>query len=62
MMFAALAYFVLPTDAIPDILPVIGYTDDAAVFAAMLALVGRHVKPHHRAAAREAIERIRTED
>jgi uncharacterized membrane protein YkvA (DUF1232 family) len=61
MMFAALAYFVLPTDAIPDILPVIGYTDDAAVFAAMLALVGRHVKPHHRAAAREAIERIRTE-
>jgi uncharacterized membrane protein YkvA (DUF1232 family) len=62
MMLAALAYFVLPTDAIPDFIAGLGYTDDAAVFAAMLALVGRHVRPQHRAAAREAIERIRRED
>src|SRR3954466_7523194 len=40
MMFAALAYFVLPTDAIPDFIAGIGYTDDAAVFAALLGLVG----------------------
>lgn len=59
MMLAALAYFVLPTDAIPDFIAGIGYTDDAAVFAAMLALVGRHVKPRHRAAARAAVDRIR---
>ncbi|HEV7386769.1 MAG TPA: YkvA family protein, partial [Phenylobacterium sp.] len=32
MMFAALAYFVLPTDAVPDFIAGIGYTDDAAVF------------------------------
>jgi uncharacterized membrane protein YkvA (DUF1232 family) len=62
MMLAALAYFVLPTDAIPDILPAIGYTDDAAVFMAMLAIVGRHLKPRHREAARIEIERLRTED
>lgn len=62
MMLAALAYFVLPSDALPDILPAIGYTDDAAVFAALLSLVGRNLKPRHQQAAREAIVRIRRED
>ena len=33
MMLAALAYFVLPIDAIPDVIAGLGYTDDAAVFA-----------------------------
>ena len=62
MMFAALAYFVLPTDAVPDFIAGLGYTDDAAVFAAILAIVGRHLKPRHREAAREAVARMRTED
>ena len=62
MMLAALAYFVLPTDAIPDFIPIIGYTDDAAVFAALIGLVGRNLKPRHRAAAREAIVRLRAEE
>jgi uncharacterized membrane protein YkvA (DUF1232 family) len=62
MMLAALAYFVLPADAVPDFIAGLGYTDDAAVFAAMLALVGRNLKPRHRAAARHAIERIRAEE
>jgi len=59
MMFAALAYFVLPTDAIPDFIAGIGYTDDAAVLIATLNLVGRHLKPRHRAAARADVERLR---
>ena len=58
-LLGALAYFVLPFDAIPDVIAGLGYTDDAAVFAAMLALVGRHVKPRHRAEARAAVEQIR---
>jgi uncharacterized membrane protein YkvA (DUF1232 family) len=61
MMLAALAYFVLPTDALPDFLPMLGYSDDAAVFAALLGVVGKNLKPRHRAAAREAIVRIRAE-
>ena len=59
MVLAALAYFVLPVDAIPDVLPAIGYTDDAAVIAAVIALVGRHLKPRHKDAAREALRRLR---
>jgi uncharacterized membrane protein YkvA (DUF1232 family) len=61
MMLAALAYFVLPTDAVPDFIAGIGYTDDAAVFAAMLALVGKNLKPRHRAAAKAAIAKLRAE-
>ncbi|MFL5296239.1 MAG: YkvA family protein [Phenylobacterium sp.] len=59
MMLAALAYFVLPTDAIPDFIAGIGYTDDAAVLLATLNLVGRHLKPRHREAAKRDVERLR---
>ncbi|HEY2753681.1 YkvA family protein [Phenylobacterium sp.] len=59
MMFAALAYFVLPVDAIPDFIVGIGYTDDAAVMLAVVAIVGKHIKPRHREAARRAVEQIR---
>ncbi|HMK69903.1 MAG TPA: YkvA family protein [Xanthobacteraceae bacterium] len=60
-LFGALAYFVLPTDAIPDVLPVIGYTDDAAVLAAAINLVASHLTPDHREAARRALARLRAE-
>ena len=53
MMLGAMAYFVLPVDAIPDIFAGVGFTDDAAVIAALLAVVGKNVKDRHRAAARK---------
>lgn len=59
LMLAGLAYFVLPADAIPDVLTGIGFTDDAAVLFALLNLVGKHVKPKHKQAASETLERFR---
>jgi uncharacterized membrane protein YkvA (DUF1232 family) len=59
MMLAALAYFVLPTDAIPDFLGVIGFTDDAAVFAALMAIVGKNLKDAHRQAADDFLDKMR---
>jgi uncharacterized membrane protein YkvA (DUF1232 family) len=56
-LFGALAYFVLPFDVIPDMLPVIGFTDDAAVLATAIRLVAAHITPVHRAAARAALAR-----
>ena len=61
MMLAGLAYFVLPADAIPDIIAGVGFTDDAAVFAALLAMVGRHLKPRHKAQARDFLDRLAKE-
>jgi uncharacterized membrane protein YkvA (DUF1232 family) len=56
-LLGALAYFVLPVDLVPDILPVLGYADDAAVLAAALRLVASHIRPEHHEAARQALAR-----
>jgi uncharacterized membrane protein YkvA (DUF1232 family) len=56
-LFAALAYFVLPVDFMPDVMPVLGFTDDAAVLATALRMVAAYIRPEHRAAARAAVER-----
>src|SRR5262249_5860006 len=54
-LFAALAYFVMPFDIIPDFLAGIGYTDDAAVLALAFSMVARNIRPEHRARARAAL-------
>ncbi len=54
-LLGAIAYFILPTDAIPDFLPALGYTDDAAVLLAALKLVAGHITPGHKYAAREKL-------
>ena len=55
VLLGAIAYFVVPIDAIPDYLPVIGYTDDAAVLAAAIKLVTDHITPSHRDAAKSVL-------
>ena len=57
-LVGALAYFVLPTDAIPDVLPVLGFSDDAAVLAATVKLVASSIRPEHREAARDALAKF----
>ena len=61
VLLGAIAYFVLPLDFIPDYIPVIGYTDDAAVLAAAVKLVTSHIRPEHREAARRTLARMRGE-
>jgi uncharacterized membrane protein YkvA (DUF1232 family) len=57
-LLGAIAYFILPFDFIPDMLPVLGFTDDAAVLATAIRLVAAHITPEHREAARVALARI----
>ncbi|HEY7228777.1 MAG TPA: YkvA family protein [Pseudolabrys sp.] len=54
-LLGALAYFVMPVDAIPDFLPVLGFTDDAAFLAAAIKLVTDHIRPEHRDAAQRVL-------
>jgi uncharacterized membrane protein YkvA (DUF1232 family) len=56
-LFGALAYFVLPFDAMADVLPILGFADDAAVLVTALRLVTGELRPEHRAAAKRALER-----
>ncbi len=51
-LFGALAYFILPFDAIPDILLGLGYTDDAAIMIAAFTAAKVHITESHRARAR----------
>ncbi len=44
---AALAYFILPIDAIPDMLPIVGLSDDASVLAAAIAAISSHITAEH---------------
>jgi len=52
MLLAALAYFVVPGDLIPDFVAGLGFTDDATVLFATLRLVAGHITDRHRDAAR----------
>jgi len=56
-LLGAVAYFILPFDFVPDMLPVLGFTDDAAVLATALRMVASHITDDHRQAARAALKR-----
>lgn len=56
ILFGALAYFILPTDVVPDILTAFGFIDDAAVMAAAYRKVSEYVTPAHREQARRALD------
>ncbi|BBB95236.1 uncharacterized membrane protein YkvA (DUF1232 family) [Bradyrhizobium japonicum] len=56
-LLGAIAYFILPFDFVPDMLPILGFTDDAAVLATALRIVASHITPEHRDAARAALKR-----
>ncbi len=57
MLLAALAYFILPFDLIPDMIVGLGFADDAALLTAVLGLVASHITPTHRAAAARALDK-----
>ena len=55
ILVAALGYFVLPVDLIPDFVVGLGFTDDIAVLTAAITAVSAHITPAHRQAAKDAI-------
>jgi uncharacterized membrane protein YkvA (DUF1232 family) len=57
-LMAALAYFVLPLDFVPDFLLPFGFTDDVAVLMTALNSVRSHITPAHREAARKALAKL----
>ena len=61
IVMGALAYFVIPTDMIPDFIAGLGYTDDAAVFYAALRTIGPYIQDRHHDRARQALEGVEAE-
>ena len=58
IILAALGYFVLPADLLPDIMPILGFTDDAAVIATAIAAVRGSITELHRRKARDQLDTL----
>lgn len=55
ILLAALAYFVLPLDGIPDFFALVGFSDDVAVLTAAFAAIRGHIRDDHYHAADRAM-------
>lgn len=56
ILLAALAYFILPLDTIPDFLLGFGLTDDITVLTLAFTAISGNIKDSHRVAAKKALE------
>ena len=57
ILVAALAYFVIPADLVPDVLIGAGFLDDATVICYALATARKHVLPVHYERVRRALSK-----
>jgi uncharacterized membrane protein YkvA (DUF1232 family) len=55
ILLAALAYFVLPLDGVPDFFALVGFSDDIAVLTAAFAAIRGHIREDHYVAADQAM-------
>jgi uncharacterized membrane protein YkvA (DUF1232 family) len=53
VIYSSLAYFVLPTDAIPDFTPLVGYSDDVGTLLSAMAAVAMSITPEVKESARQ---------
>ncbi len=58
IIIGALGYLIFPVDAIPDIIPLAGYTDDAGALTLALKKVSGNITKEHRRKAKEQIDKI----
>ena len=56
VIYAALWYFILPLDGIPDIMPLFGFSDDLVAIVSAMTMIHAHIKPTHIEVADEKIK------
>jgi uncharacterized membrane protein YkvA (DUF1232 family) len=59
ILLAALAYFIMPVDIVPDFILGLGFTDDMTVLITAISLISTHMTPMHRDRARGTLARLR---
>ncbi|RKD92098.1 YkvA family protein [Mangrovibacterium diazotrophicum] len=55
---AALGYFILPTDAIPDLAPLVGFSDDLGVLIFALNQISEYITPETKIKALQQLQRL----
>ncbi len=56
LIYGSLGYFILPLDAIPDVTPFVGFTDDLGALVSALTLVAMSIKSEHKQETKEKIK------
>ena len=59
ILLAAIAYFIMPFDVIPDFILGLGFTDDMAVLYAAMTAIRSHITQDHRDRAKETLEKMK---
>lgn len=54
----ALGYFISLIDAVPDLTPILGYTDDVAVMIAAIGALAAHITPEIKQKAKEKSDNL----
>ena len=57
-IYGALGYFILPTDLVLDIIPIMGYTDDLAALVWALQTVAKNLTPEIKQQARQKLTEL----
>ena len=58
IIFGAFAYLLTPLDAIPDLTPLLGYTDDIGVLAYSLVIIAAYINDNVRIEARKKLKKM----
>lgn len=58
LVFATLAYFIMPFDAIPDFIPITGLSDDLISIISAFSLVAVNISEEHKAMARKKLSKF----
>ena len=56
VVYGALGYFILPTDAIPDFTPIVGYSDDLGAITVAVATIAAFINDEVKAKARQKLQ------
>ena len=57
VVVSALGYFICPFDAIPDFIPIVGYSDDLAVLGAALVTISQYITPEIKEKAQNIVHK-----
>jgi uncharacterized membrane protein YkvA (DUF1232 family) len=55
-VYGALGYFISPLDAIPDVTPFVGFSDDLGVLVAATAAIAAHITGQHKEQSKKMLE------
>ena len=58
VIYGALGYFILPLDLIPDIMPIVGFSDDLTAIVTAISIITKFIKKEHKEKALKKVNEL----